>query len=67
MGSEPLRLNVEGWVFELQIKDYGAQLAIITDDRPGRTHFVRINRDQVYQLLDYLDHNMPVRQEIIGA
>ena len=68
MGDEPLRLDIEGWSLEVAIKSYGAQLAIITDERPPATHYVRITSEQTYQLFDYLERNLPLaRQKLISA
>jgi hypothetical protein len=63
MGSEPLTLAVSGWTFEVKVNDHWAQFAIVTDDDPKVTHYVRLSHKQAHELREYLDHNLPIAHD----
>lgn len=62
MGRDPLVLTVSGWRLEVDMKDRGLQICIVTDDDPPRTHFVRLTQTQSGVMRDYLDDVVPVTQ-----
>lgn len=62
MGSD-LTLNVDGWTFQASVKDHWVQVAIITDDKPPTTHYVRLSHKQAHELRDYLYSNLPIAHD----
>lgn len=60
MGRDPLVLTVDGWRFELEIKDHWTQISIVTDDNTPQTRYVRITPNQSQALLAYLELNLPL-------
>ena len=61
MGSD-LKLKVGDWALEVSVKDSWVQVAIVTDDQPPKTHYMRLTHAQAEELQEYLYCNMPIRQ-----
>lgn len=53
--TEPLILPIDGWKLEV-VKRHGGelQIAIVTDDRPSASHYVRLGPIGAAALRDYL-------------
>lgn len=53
--SAPLTLPVDGWKLEVvKRRDGELQIAIITDDKPPASHYVRLGSIGAIALRDYL-------------
>lgn len=55
-----LTLPVDGWTLEVKVRDDGLQVAIITDDSPPTTHYIRLSMIGAEALRDYLHLNLPI-------